>query len=441
MFRAKASTKHRVKASTIVILLKLIHGSLPYELIQCPIYQPCAPATMVSSAFTSAAPSLAGDRTPPTTSPVEHNTPVDGSYSMPLRFESPAQSVIAVPSIIVTDKNVTQIKAGTHSINLNKLRIPDFPMPGMWNAWKSDLVGLLHQATFRPDNLVLRMINAIMDPTVTMAYITANPSFFAKDEEQKIWLSYIDKPLGYALRNIKTIPYHIKKNVDDLDYDLMNQADPDAIRCITWAEVLKLYVLSAQLDAATQIEVNWDCLKQLKYMGDNKLQDFYETWVRLVTQIGQDQFNIHVRTKGEPWLLRCLENSEMFKDDIRRYESQGIGYDREEGYRKLLDIIMAELRRRTMRRERSAAEARPAQMLRGQLAAIGLTVSGAPAAPAEKGKGKGKKGKGKERKRKRWRKRSSVLNPQRKRSGPWPRSRPWPRPRCRTGKGDLEVSR
>ena len=85
----------------------------------------------------------------------------------------------------------------------------------------------------------------------------------------------------------------------------------------------------------------------------------------------------------------------MFKDDIRKYESQGLGYDREEGYRQLMNIIMAELRRRTMRRERSAAEARPAQMWKGQLAAIGLTVSGAPAAPAEKGKGKGKKGKGK----------------------------------------------
>jgi len=279
------------------------------------------------------------------------------SLSTPVRLETPIQSVFAAPTI-VTDKNVTQLKAGTHSINLNKLKIPDFPVPGTWNTWKGELVALIHQATFRPDNLVIRMVNAIMDPSVSLAQIRDDPAFFAKDDEQRISLSYIDKPLGYALRNIKKIPYHIKKNVDDLDYELQNQSDQDAIRCITWAETLKLYVLSAQLDAATQIEVNWDCLKQLKYMGDNKLQDFYETWVRLVTQIGQDQFNIHVRTKGEPWLLRCLEHSEMFKDDIRRYESQGIGSDRVEGYRKLLDIITAEPRRRTMRRERRAAEAR-----------------------------------------------------------------------------------
>ena len=130
-----------------------------------------APAILASSAFTSAAPSLADDQTPPIASHIEHNSPIDGSYSMPLRFESPAQSVMAVPSTVVADKNVTQIKAGTHSINLNKLKIPDFPMPGMWNAWKSELVGLLHQATFRLDNLVLRTIIAIMDPTVTLEYI------------------------------------------------------------------------------------------------------------------------------------------------------------------------------------------------------------------------------------------------------------------------------
>lgn len=196
-------------------------------------------------------------------------------------------------------------------------------------------MALLHQAAFRPDNLVVRMINAVMDPFVTLTQVRNDPTFFAKDDEQKTWLAYIDKPLGYTLRNIKKIPFHIKKNMDDLDYELQNQPDPEAIRCITWAETLKLYVLSAQLDAATQIEVTWDCLKSLTWMGDNKLQEFYETLAKLVTQIGQDQFIIHIRTEGEPWLLKCLEKSEIFKDGIRKYEQQGLGYDREEGYRLL----------------------------------------------------------------------------------------------------------
>ena len=199
------------------------------------------------------------------------------------------------------------------------------------------------------------MINYVYGPEYKLEATMHDCAVMGRTEEEKMWIRHLDKPLASKLRNLADMPEDCKRTIDDLDEELREQPIYGAEheeRTINWAEILHIIKCHYHVDGKTHVEISWKALEAIQWQGDHKITAFYTLWAKFCKEIGQDAFNLHAEYRAEPALLKQMLKSEVLKQDVRNYLKRGPGYNREEGYRELIGILMSQCRIESLMRIR-----------------------------------------------------------------------------------------
>ena len=141
-----------------------------------------------------------------------------------------------------------------------------------------------------------------------------------------------------------------------------NQNDPSRRRLITSMEILFYFAQHYVTDAFTEKAAYWEALRQHVWLGDDKVEEYYTVMYDCIADIGHNEYEKYLEERGEPWLYDQMIKSDLFKDDMRKYEIRGYGINKEAGYLHMIDLMEAEIGVKTRRRARDAARQRPAEM-------------------------------------------------------------------------------
>lgn len=185
-----------------------------------------------------------------------------------------------VPLVTVATKESDYVwinSGGT--LQTSKLMFPAFPKGGDWKPLKKNAVTALECAMqWRSGNLVIHMINAVFDVESTMAIVAKDPAWFTNDPAEKASIEQMSMPLANMLKEIEGILKNIKLDIECFEDATQNVSDRSKCRSLGWVEVMKFFLACHALDAVQQRNINWNCLEQVQWLGDEKMTDFLELW-------------------------------------------------------------------------------------------------------------------------------------------------------------------
>ena len=100
----------------------------------------------------------------------------------------------------------------------------------------------------------------------------------------------------------------------------MDRDDLTKRRSIHFTEILKIFSLSMPIDPYVHRDAAWEVLKALEWQGDANIDKFLSLWVECAKDVGEQEFEMKIEERGEPWLRKRVMKSNKISRNNGDYD-------------------------------------------------------------------------------------------------------------------------